>query len=330
MSLDAALESAHTQLGTDGGGDQPPAATQAPASTPPPEGQGTPASPGQYIGFTPDQPDTQQIATDGAGFRIAETLQPDTVVAYDGTRPITAAEVQHGYLRQADYTRKSQETADTRKQNEQAIQFFEQNKADIERLYSSDPLVRAQVLGDIAQRFQIPAPQTRQPNGQFAPAQQASQQASTASAGALNPEDWGDDAKPLVDYANGLATKLADLETKFTGFTQNLQTAQQQYAAQQEAATLASTWQGAGLREIDMAGAQKLVGQPMTATQAMQIANLDRLLRHTHAVTLAQAKAGGQMPNEAGGVNGRGNTSAAGKPFGTYVEERAHELGYGK
>ena len=70
-------------------------------------------------GSQPEQAETAQAAFD-----------PNTLITLGDGQEITLGELQRGYLRQADYTRKTQELADQRRQIEQQQQFHPQERAE--------------------------------------------------------------------------------------------------------------------------------------------------------------------------------------------------------
>lgn len=85
--------------------------------------------------------ETQPIPNDGT--TEAETaLAPQTVILNGVEVPLT--EVEQGYLRQADYTKKTQEIARINKQNEVAAKYF--------KAINSDP----EFAEGIARRFDLP------------------------------------------------------------------------------------------------------------------------------------------------------------------------------
>jgi hypothetical protein len=59
-----------------------------------------------------------------------QELAPQTHIVPGVDKPVTTQELKDGFLRQADYTRKTQEIASQRKANEQAIRFWEALEAD--------------------------------------------------------------------------------------------------------------------------------------------------------------------------------------------------------
>lgn len=62
---------------------------------------------------------------------VLEPKLPDKIVI-DGVGEVTIDELRNGYLRQSDYTKKTQEVANKRKEAEEAIALYEQLKANPE------------------------------------------------------------------------------------------------------------------------------------------------------------------------------------------------------
>lgn len=266
-----------------------------------------------FIGFDPnEQPEPSGAQT--AQFRLAETLQPDTVVAYDGDKPITAQEVQNGYFRQSDYSRKTQELAESRKSIESQQQWFEANKTYIEGLQSPDPEQRAAVLTQLADAFGVRENLARS----FAPARERAPDGkfTAAKTDLLDPDEYDEISRPVVLAANAaieranaleaqnkaLDDRFGKLEQTVNQFQEGLQTAQQQQQLAQEIATLSAGWQERGFKDVDAGAAMALVGKPITSEQAMFLAHREQLLKHNYAAAEARFKAGGKVPNEPGSV----------------------------
>lgn len=72
-----------------------------------------------------DDPDEifGDVEVAGTPVSVSDDLEITDLVGVD--HPVTLGELKRGYLRQADYTRKTQEVAEARKANADAVQFFE-------------------------------------------------------------------------------------------------------------------------------------------------------------------------------------------------------------
>lgn len=254
--------------------------TAAPATT---EGHSEPVG---YVGFTPDDA-TQQSATE-AQLALVEGMSPETVVGTLDGKPITAGEVQRSFLRESDYTKKTQDLAEQRKNVEQVESWIEANRSYLERLDSGDPDQVLAALADIAQARNVQFNQAAKPRdetGRFTKAQPDE----------LNPEEWGE-ARPVVEALNQSNARYAALEKKFDQLMGGLQSVQQQAEQRDAAVTIAHGWKAQGM-DADVDGALALVGKPMTVEQAMRVHNLETMLRHTHKVATAKQ----EKPNEPGG-----------------------------
>lgn len=70
----------------------------------------------------------EQDSEDADSDEEADDDEPETVFSLDDGTEVDLDELKRGYLRQSDYTKKTQEVAESRKQVEQAYQQFEQNQ----------------------------------------------------------------------------------------------------------------------------------------------------------------------------------------------------------
>lgn len=287
-SLNAALESAESKLGSTTEGQ-----VTTGAETP---GQVSSQPSADYIGFEPtdspksgDPNDAGNTAPTHTQFRIADGVAADLVVAFDGEKPVTAQEIKDSFFRQSDYSKKTAEIADTRKQYTRAIEFFEQNEEDIVRLYSHDPQERLAVFEELRERFQIPTPQARDAAGRY-----TSSSAREPDAGLieeLDPEDYDESSRPFIERWNAQAVllkqalgKVNSLEETVGQFSQGFQKTQEQLATVDKMTTIADDWKAKGFADVNTDAAFELVGKPMTPEQAMFVAHLPHLLAHTKRV----------------------------------------------
>lgn len=285
----------------------PDSGTAAPASTPetapvseaapaaPPEG--TEAGPTQGLIGVTEQP--AEAAQPVSTYKLAEGLDPNTVVAVGPNgEALKASDIPDGLLRQADYTRKTQELATIRQQAEIVAQEFPQAAKWItengQHIGTVAPLVEALATGD-QQAFQnalvslaeqagvtLPSNRQRDASGRFVA--QAEPQDELIDLETLEP---GTVAYDMAVRANSLIQKNQALETKFDGVNSKLdkffgqvETEQRTQQVQAELSGIASEWSGLGLQGVDIAGARKLVGQQINPTQAMQLHHFYQVMTH--------------------------------------------------
>ncbi|MDD4804810.1 MAG: hypothetical protein PHN69_06625 [Candidatus Pacebacteria bacterium] len=94
-------------------------ATPPTEQTKPPETENTPTNPPEIPPTEPSKPPESTKET--------KPTIPDKI-KIDGIGEITVDELKNGYLRTQDYTKKTQEVSRKRKENEEAISFYEQVK----------------------------------------------------------------------------------------------------------------------------------------------------------------------------------------------------------
>lgn len=348
QSLNSALESASASVGsqsTEGGQGTGGGATQQGSQTQQSQtdtGQTQSTNTADFIGFTPEESATgtqgqqnqqgtqtqqNQQTQQSATVKLSDAIPADTVVMHDAAgKPITAQEARDGYLRQSDYSRKTAEIAQERKDNEPLMRWFQANQPYIQRLNSPDVAERTKVLHEIAQMYGV----------KLGSAEAGQTQAGATQAGKiglLDPAEWGDESKPLVEHANGLVAqnqalqaKIDELDQKFGQFTNSLQSAQEQQQVQSQIGAIAQDWGSKGFKDVDSNAAAALVGKPMTVENAMYVANIQKLLAHTFA--LAKTKAGATVPNEPGSHQGSQQQARTGpRQLNEALSEAATNMG---
>lgn len=242
-----------------------------PSKTPDGDGEGTPSS------------------SDG---KIELAIDPDTVVGKtaDG-KPVTAAEVQRSFLREADYTRKTMDIADVRKKAETYDAFVQENGAILADLDSGDEARVMRGLQQIAQArgVQFPAASDgvpRGPDGRFT-SRQGEPQFSAIDLDDFVPGtveyQMAETINHLVDLNQrnpqvaALEAKLAQQEQFFNSLNQGLQESQ----VRSEMESLAGWWASEQqFKDADVDGAMKMVGQPINPAQAMQLHHMSKYMKH--------------------------------------------------
>ncbi len=236
-------------------------------------------------------------------------LAPDAVVATVDGKPLTAAELKDGFLRQRDYTLKTQEASRLREQATEAIEFIEDNAKYIRRIASGDPEQVAVAFIEAAADNGVELvlagssrTQGRDSGGRFT-------KAPTAVDLDKIKEDEGEDswAYRMAVQNQELAQQLSTMGEKFDKFSSGVERQAASQQAASELSAVASEWRGKGF-EADVRAAMRLVGQPMSAEHAMYVANLAGLIAHN--VKIAR---GGRSP--AGSARGSGG-SGGGEPGG--------------
>jgi hypothetical protein len=240
-------------------------------------------------------------------------LDPEAVVAVleDGT-PLKATEVEAGYLRQSDYTKKTQELATARKDHEDLINWWEGGSKDIVLgLYDKDMSVRVQALNIIAQNAGIDLGTLNS-----APSKEEDTLID------LTQFDEESEAWELANKLNKAtqarineAKKVSDLEKKFNDFTNSLESKVKTQETVNEIEKLADSYKKKGLTDIDTESASKLVGQPMTPEQAMIMSHYKKILEHNIKAVKSQST---QVPNEPRSSNN--------VPNGNYHKKSVHDI----
>ena len=322
-TLQSAMESAAATMSsttpTETPASQGQAETQPAATT---EGQG-----GEFIGIPADQPaagqETQETPESSGKIELA--VSPDTVLGQIDGKPLTAQEVQNGYLRQADYTRKTQETAALKAEVEPYVPFIRENLTYLEDFASGDTTRITSALLDIAKNFNVDlgsaagGGRARGADGRFVAAT-TPQEASALFD--LSEFEEGSDAWEVAKRSNDAytaqAAKVAEIEERLNSFTSGIEQRVSEHTRLTEAAAIGDRWKASGFEGIDTDGAMALVGEPMTVEQAMTIHHFAQILRHNVAVAQKRASA---TPHEPSGVQ-REPGSLAGKSLSQAFDER--------
>lgn len=293
-----------------------------------------------FVGFTPEQPAEAQTAPEEGGKWTPE-VDPETPIFKDANgNPITAKDLQSGFMAQADYTRKTQELAQQRDQLDPQIAELETGEpyrlsewwADslpvIQPLYSEDPEDRVQAVMAIAEKFGVADRITgqggrqRDERGRFVSTTQEAE-----DEGPTLEEIEAEYGKDSPEYRNAarlerLASQNADLQGKLDKFLGGFQTQAQEQERQSEFDRISADWGRNGFT-ADSQAASRLVGQQITPEQAMTLANHARLMQHNVnvAVRLAKAQAT-RTPDEPIAGDRRPVVDAAGKSMTQFVDEK--------
>jgi hypothetical protein len=296
--------------------------------------QGQPAPEGDkqpgFVGFKPaEQPAATPGANgapapDGGKWKLADGVAPDLVVAHDAEgKPITAAEVQSGYMRTNDYTQKSQELAGFKERANLWDTYIQENGPILEKLDSNDPATVKDAIFEIARMYGVDlgAGSARDAQGRFVSTNKPAVdlEALKTEYGETSPEYL------LAVRNNELEGQIAELQKGFGDF----KTAQERATAQAQAGSvitqIASEWSAGGFN-ADVNGAFQLIGQPITAEAAMILHNYEALMNHN--VRVARAQGGnGSLPNEPGGAHLRTKVDPSGLSFSQFVDKTVHTPG---
>lgn len=234
---------------------------------------------------------------------IELALDPDTVVGKtpDG-KPITAAEVQRSFLREADYTRKTMEIADVRKKASDYDTFVQENGEILADLDSGDESRVIRGLEAIAKARgvqlpnQAPPQSQRGPDGRFLSKSQSEFQPIDLEELVPGTSEYqmAQTVNRLIELnqQNPEMTALKEELTQMRGFFNTLNQGIQTNQMRSEMDALAGQWSTkVNFKEADIDGAMELVGKPISAVQAMQLHHMSKYMKHM--VTLAQ---GNQSP----------------------------------
>lgn len=251
---------------------------------------------------TPTNQETQ-LRSIGLGEQSQETpaetlanlslqVPPDTVIAHDDKgNPVTAAEVQRGFMRQSDYTQKTQAVAAEKQAVAELTQWGQ-------RIFQSDEASAIQAFRDLAAergidlaaafREELP----RNPDGTW-----MSRQDAQNTQNIVNPDDYeeGSPAYAMAQMVNALQSKYDALEGNFSKLVGGIQSQFNQAQTQSEIESIASDWSRSGFTGADASKAFPLVGTAITAAQAMVLANFAELVQHNIQAHLARPTA---KPNE--------------------------------
>lgn len=308
QALDSAFADKSTPAGAPDGGSQSAASgseSSAAGGQQSSEG-GTAAS---LIGLPAEQPAAAAGAEGGQAatqWKLAEGVASETVVAIgeDG-KPITAGEVQAGYLRQSDYTQKTQAAAALKAQADEAIAWARQNEWFLSDIGSGDPARVQAALGKIAEKAGIQGSGFR---GQGANQGSGGGAQGSGALAKIDPAQFED--HPLVTTVNSLIdaleardTQIGTITKEIADFKTGVGKAMQAQEMHTALSAVEQEYKAAGLQGIDVQGAQTLVGKAITPAQAMQLAHFEKIIRHNLAIAGHQGPAGGGQdagaaPNE--------------------------------
>ena len=252
--------------------------------------QGTEGGPSlSYIGFEAEEPKAQDAAPIESKWEVK--LPPDAVVAVVDGKPLTASEVEKSFMLQSDYTRKTQEVAEQRKEMAQIAEAWESQVLPVmQGLQSEDMQTRKDTLLNLAQSYGIDlAPRARGADGRFAASEK--------------PDDGMIDLSQFEEGSEAwiLAAKLNQQTEQQNSMRQawerqESQAKEAQTRAEMEA--MASSWKAAGLDGADTKAAQALVGKNITPEQAMKLSHWDAILRHTAKVAQSMGSQSAASPDE--------------------------------
>jgi hypothetical protein len=282
---------------------------------------------GDFIGYKPDQPDAgqnpqdqqgqtpndQQQATPG---KIDLAVSPDQVVGQDESgKAITAGMLRDGFLRQADYTRKTQELAEERSKVEPFAALIDENFHHLEAFASGDPDRISATLHELAEAYgvQLGRQPARGPDGRF-----ASQQAQDGSTDGFVPLYDLEDFEPgtaeyeMADRANQAMEaqfrQMMNLAKQVSEISKGAEAKVSQSESHLQATKIATEWAKLGL-DPNVETALSLVGQTIDVDAAMVLANWDSILRHNTKVAIERYTT---QPNESSS-NPPARVSLAGK-----------------
>ena len=173
----------------------------------------------QQLGGESAQADTSNAPASGATAPVPGQPQAEPVVEIefpDGKRALTPKEIRDGYLRQQDYTRKTQEIAEMRKQAEQvyrAYQQMAQEREELQQFFSEEE----NVLKLVAQ--------------QYGP--QAMQRLMTMLSGQQQQQQISPDSPATVEQAQRIAANQAQqMQRQLQDLQARLEQSQEQKLAQ--------------------------------------------------------------------------------------------------
>lgn len=255
----------------------------------------------------------------------------ETIVGEVDGKPVTAAQAAENHLLRSDYTKKTQEFSDFKRNAEPAVQFIHENAHYLKPLGDGAALIeqgdleggRQLALGALqalAKEYGLDivaagSERTRAPNGQFAKSQGEPQLDLEKIK-----EEFGEDSPAYINAVNNEALRKelnefkAGQEQQKTAATQAQQAAQMQNEVQQ----VAKLWTDKGVKGIDANKAMSLVGRPMTPEMALQVTHLAQVVEF-----MLSKKS--NRPNEPGGTKAP-PTSMEGKGLSDAIRDRAAHL----
>lgn len=260
-------------------------------------------------------------------------IPADQVVGTLDGKPVTGEQLKNAVMAHSEFTKRNQEFAAYRKNAEPAIQFVTENASLLEEFASNDPKrIEAALLG-VAKEYGIELAgkgkggRERDPGtGRFSPRDKGEADVELASIA----EEFGKDsfeyrqAKRASDLESSLAQMAeqnANLMQQHERFTSGLRTAQQAAQARAEVDGVLKVWGEKGVTGIDPDAAMSLVGQPITAAQAAQLAGFPQVVKW-----LVSKQTG--RPNEPG-TAARAPLDLKGKSLSDTIRERTIGLAPG-
>ena len=263
-----------------------------------------------------EKPEQPEAAPEGKAtpFRLAETIDPETVVGYDDKgKPITAGEIHNGYLRQSEWTRRTQAHAEDLKiaqqarQIEQEIAWMRENVSPLAAaLQSGDKDAAANALRTLAQELgaDLGGERQRDERGRFVP-KQAQADEDLEDLDEYEPDSVG---YQLAERNNrnilerrAMQERLDAQEKKLDQFLGSIDKEREAIQTRQEMDALAAEWGKVGFTP-DLASAEGLVGRPMGPKEAMVIAHYEQILKFNATKVAEKIRSAPQVPDEPGGT----------------------------
>jgi len=292
-------------------GESPVSGTQAGGTEPPTDGQNKPTEGNGAVhleSLFEDQSDKQQ---DQRPFELK--LPADTVVGEtpDG-KPITLADLESGYLRHEDYTRKTQEIQETVSLFKELEPYYKAitEGSDEEALGAVLEILDQRGLGDrLAELFagaQGSAPQgvAGQPAAPYANSSGSYSTIDLSAFAEGTPEyELAKRYNELVQMNSGFASELERVNSQFVQLVEAIERSAAQEQAKRKINEIASNWQSKGFSNIAVDKAYELIGQPITPEQAMFLAHMEDLIRHQAAYLVSKNMV--PKPNEPGALSSR-------------------------
>lgn len=268
----------------------------------------------------------------GSAAPLELSVEGSTVIGTVDGNPITAAELKNGYMRHADYTRKTTEIADYRKNAEPALQYI---AANMEPLKALDLASQLKERGDsegaireLRTAFGLVAKQLGIENASFDDAKGRSRDAGGRFTSEGAPEsnalleklkdEFGEES---VQYQQALQIDALQKQIeagnqRWNQFQTGLDQSRARAESRAELDRMHGVWQSKGVAAIDIDKAMSLVGQPISAEMAMQLAGFNQIQDW-----LRSGKAAEKRPDEPRNLR-PGGIIADGKSLTDYARER--------
>lgn len=330
MAISQSLNERLDSLGDDGNSSMsdgsPDAGLFGNTESPPEDtGQGDVSGVG-FIGIEPEEQSKTDIQNE---WKLAENLSDDTIIAYDGDKPLTVRDLRDGSLRYSDYTKKTQEVASIRNTAQGFIDQLMPYKDVIEGISSEDANARQQAILKLAEMAEVELPRSRprDENGRYVAQPKDEPVDSESELIDLDQLIPGTDAYEIAERFNktvsnfkAQTSRLERLEQSQSEFFRGLQMQQQEMQLAESLGTIAEGWKNAGLPEVDTESAKALVGQPITPEMAMFWANRNNVFKFNAKQAIARLN--GAAPDEIIGSGARQPVSAQGKGLYEFVSEK--------